>query len=204
MASEWVEGIKKELFEPTSEKTNSSPVSVIPDIKPKTPLFDKYSQNLFLLVLSVTIFLVAAYQDKTGVRLLDVENWNLSEKINNAWVNFKNIFPKSEPKPTVVVPPVSAPVVIPNSQFSKDLDKFKTDLEKFQKELEETRENLSGYADHQRLLAIIINNNAVALRNNRPNDTILLNEDWTITKLPPLLFLDAEDIEFISKFVKSL
>ena len=51
--------------------------------------------------------------------------------------------------------------------------------------------------------AIIINNNAIAVRNNRPNDIIILNQDWTISKLPALLFLDAEDIEFLNQYIKS-
>ena len=191
MVSEWAEDIKKELFE---KKESLSPLpSSIPEVK--KPLVDKYSQNLFLLALSLSIFLVAVYQDKTGVRVFDVENWNVSEKLDTAWTNIKNLWPKKveETKPEN---PTISPPVCPPPPVNNDLDKFKADLEK-------SKTDLIHYAERQRLLAIIINNNAVAVKHGRPNDVIILNRDWTITRLPSLLFLEAEDIEFLNKFLDS-
>ena len=194
MASEWVEDIKKELFD-KEESLSPPPTSSIPTIpEVKKPLFDKYSQNLFLLALSLSIFLVAVYQDKTGVRVFDVENWNVSEKLNNTWTNIKNLWPKAEtqPEPKLEIKPDRPVVVVENK-----------DLEKLKAELEQTKTNLINYVEKQRLLAIVINNNAAAVKHGRPNDIIILNRDWTIPHLPALLFLEAEDIEFLNKFLNT-
>ena len=100
MASEWVENIKKELFTPTDPVIDSTVVPIVPPpsapvLPPvKKPIWDQYTQNLFLLALSLSIFLVAVYQDKTGVRVFDFEKWNVSEKLNNAWESIKSYFPE--------------------------------------------------------------------------------------------------------------
>lgn len=52
------------------------------------------------------------------------------------------------------------------------------------------------------LLGILYNNNTAAARAGR-KDFIFLNEDWTIDRMPTYLALDAEDREFLSKYVKN-
>lgn len=193
MVSEWAEDIKKELFD--KKESLSPPPSSIPSIpEVKKPLLDKYSQNLFLLALSLSVFLIAVYQDKTGVRVFDVENWNVSEKLDTAWTNIKNLWPKKEPEPEIKleIKPDKPVIIVENKE-----------LEKLKEELEQTKTNLINYVEKQRLLAIVINNNAAAVKHGRPNDIIILNRDWTIPTLPSLLFLEAEDIEFLNKFLDS-
>lgn len=191
MANEWLEEVKKELLE---NSVVSKPV--IPEVS--RPMTDKYSQNLFLLALSLSVFLIALYQDKTGVRVFDPNNWNLSERIDTGLKKIKDLWPDEE-QIVDIVEQKEIPVKI-----SDPCKKVQTnnDLNKFKKELEKTKTDLIRYANHQRLLATIINNNAAAVKFGRPNETILLNKDWTISSLPTLLFVDAEDIKFLNKFIK--
>ena len=188
MANQWIEDIKNELTKAGEIK----PIpQTIPTVTAKAPVFDKYSQNLFLLALSLVILLAALYQDKTGQKIFDPQNWKVDVSFVSAWVSdVKEWFKKDE----VIVPPPSQPEPKPIVVVNKDLDQVKIDLKK-------NKAAIKKYAEMQRLLAIISNNNAAAVRGGFPNEVILLNRDWTISKLPTLLFLDEEDIKFLSKFL---
>lgn len=58
--------------------------------------------------------------------------------------------------------------------------------------------------DRMRLMGTVNNHNLAVVQGNLPrSELIYLNEDWTISRLPDRIYLDAETQEFLRKFVRA-
>lgn len=58
--------------------------------------------------------------------------------------------------------------------------------------------------DRMRLMGTINNHNLAVVQGNLPrNELIYLNEDWTISRMPDRIYLDAETQEFLRKFIRA-
>ena len=58
-------------------------------------------------------------------------------------------------------------------------------------------------SDRLTLLATIHNHNMVVVKNSLPkSELILLNSDWTINRMPDRINLDAQDQEFLKRYLR--
>jgi len=104
------------------------------------------------------------------------------------WTN-----PQVQPQQQWTVPPSNDP----------QIEMLKRQYETLDAAARKIWERTKWNADRMTLLATINNHNLVVQQNNLPKtELILLNEDWTINRIPDRIKLDNADQEFMRQFLR--
>lgn len=173
MADNWVADLEQQI-KGAFEQQKEIPQQVIPAPLPVIPkTAPKDDKTNFMFIFIIIMFV--------GVFMA----WKA--KANNPSMTWSNINPISPATNSV----------------EQRLELFKKQYNNLDEATNKIWERTKWNSDHVTLLGILNNHNIVVLQQNHPKtELILLNKDWTINRLPDRVQLDAQDKEFLNKFLK--
>lgn len=205
MPNNWVEELEQELKgvfakdkvpqrQPTNENLNNRRIYMETNkvMNNSNPLL------LFGVVLILAVGIFVAWKIKTDRTVVAQNNWQ------QGWQQQQTQQPWATPGPQPVNPNNWQNPSVTTQPLEAKVEQLKRQYETIDAAAQKIWERTKWNSDRITLLATVNNHNLVVMQQNLPKtELIFLNSDWTINRMPNRIQLDANDQEFLRRFVRT-